>query len=86
MKPINSKLIHWKVHNLSRVNVLISEFHHDFERNIKFCSDRLNLCQTNYSKSVVTVDFLDEDDDYDMGWDDIGKFLIRPTKFDYNLL
>ena len=23
-------------------------------------------------KPVVTVDFLDEDDDYDMGWDDIG--------------
>merc|ERR1712051_1022241 len=22
--------------------------------------------------NVVTVDFLDEDDDYDMGWDDIG--------------
>ena len=29
-------------------------------------------------KTVVTVDFLDEDDEYDMGWDDIGQLGDHP--------
>ena len=29
-------------------------------------------------KTVVTVDFLDEDDEYDMGWDDIGQIGDHP--------